>query len=88
MVTKIDEEFTTDDLIAELQEHIPPILVRKPGGVTCKEWAIAQSINSSTAHTQLIELVEKGILYRERARGESKPFWVYYKVKAKLSAPA
>lgn len=77
MVTKVDEEFTTEDLIAELQEYYHQ--ERKPGGVTVAEWALAQDITKGNAGMQLSRLLDKGMLTKQKARVNGHRVFVYYK---------
>ena len=74
------EEFTTQDLIAELQAYHQPTPERREGGVTISEWAKAQNISLRLATAQLDELVEQGVLVKEFARlsAQGRGF-VYYK---------
>ena len=78
MVTKVDEEFTTEDLIAELKAHYHQ--ERKPGGVTVAEWASAQDITKNNAGMQLSRLLDEGILTKQKARVNGHRVFVYYKI--------
>ena len=74
------ETFTTQDLIAELQEYQQPIPDRREGGVTLTEWAKAQNISVRLAQKQLDEFVEQGKLIKEYARTSPQGRgFVYYK---------
>ena len=74
------ESFTTQDLIAELQEYSPRIGPRREGGVTTAEWSEAQGgISDVAAGRQLKKLVANGILEREWAVIDGRKWWVYYK---------
>jgi len=74
------EEFTTQDLIAELQAYHEPMPDRREGGVTISEWAQAQNISIRLAQKQLDELVERGMLFKEFARTSPQGRgYVYYK---------
>ena len=76
MVTEIDQEFTTEDLIAELQEYWDED--RDPGGVTTKEFAEAEGCTTETARGRLNALL-KTKLERRKARVKGHKVWVYYK---------
>ena len=80
MVTKVDEEFTTEDLIAELQAYHNE--ERKPGGVTVEEWAEASDINKDQARQQLNRMLDKGLLTKQKARVNGERVFVFYKVTA------
>ena len=56
------ESFTTEDLIAELQQHQQPAPPRREGGVTIREWEEAQGISDTSARNYLNKLVSKGVL--------------------------
>ena len=74
------ESFTTEDLIAELQEYYQPVPDRREGGVTRQEFAEAQNISIKMAGKLLEDLVTRGILVRETNRlGPSAKGYVYYK---------
>ena len=72
------EEFTTQDLIEELQAHYHD--ERKPGGVTVAEWAEAQNITKSHAGMQLSRLLDEGMLTKQKARVDGRRIFVFYKV--------
>ena len=75
------ETFTTQDLIAELQEYHQPIADRHPGGVTAYEWAEAQNISIKLARRQLKKLAADGVLVEEHCRLAPRSMgYVYYKV--------
>jgi hypothetical protein len=42
VATRIDEEFTAEDLLEELQQFHSPISERREGGITAGEYAKAQ----------------------------------------------
>ena len=71
------EEFTTADLIDELQEYVDE--ERKPGGVTPNEWAIAQGTSLQNARNYLDSLVLKGMMVKRKARVDGRRRFVYYK---------
>ena len=71
------EEFTTQDLIEELQAHYHE--VREPGGVTVDEWAKAQNINKENARMQLSRAVDRGLLTKQKARVNGRRMFVCYK---------
>ena len=74
------ENFTTQDLIEELQQYHQPTPARREGGVTIGEWAKAQNISIRLAGKQLDELVEQGMLVKEFARTSPQGRgYVYYK---------
>ena len=81
MVVKEDQEFTTEELIAELQKESPPIKPRPEGeGVTIKEWAVATGKGDRAASVELIKLMEQDVLRRERMRcADGLVRWVYFK---------
>jgi predicted transcriptional regulator len=70
------ETFTTQDLIEELQNHLPTTPIRKEGeGIT-----VQQGIAEPTARRQLTRLVEQGILTREKCKcADGEIRFVYYK---------
>ena len=73
------EEFTTQDLIEELQRYHPPIEERT-GGVTQQEWAKSQGIRPRSGGDLLNEMLDEGILYRLRQRcADGIVRYVYYK---------
>jgi predicted transcriptional regulator len=71
------EEFTTADLIDELQAYVNE--ERPPGGVTVNEWAKAECCSKNLASARLLFLVEEGVLTRVKARVDGRRRWVYYK---------
>ncbi len=74
------EKYTTQDLIAELQEYQKPIPPRREGGVTVREWAAAQGNSYANAARQLKDMIDKGLLEREWAISHNgKPMFIYYK---------
>ena len=73
------ETFTTQDLIAELQQHVVTYATRREGGVTIMEWAEAQKISDTAARNQLKKLIARGILEREWTVDAGVRFWVYYR---------
>jgi hypothetical protein len=73
-------DFTTEDLLNELQQYHNPIEDRKPGGITRKELAIANNISKKLAKTILEGEVAEGKLIREFNRlGPGARGYVYYK---------
>ena len=72
------EEFTTQDLIAELQIYYNE--ERKPGGVTAIEWGEAQGTTPECARMQLQRMLDDGVLTKEKARVDGRRMFVYYKV--------
>ena len=77
------ETFTTQDLIEELQQHQQTYAVRREGGVTIMEWAVAQGISDTAARKQLKKLMVQGILEREWTLDAGVRFWVYYRIETK-----
>lgn len=73
------EEFTTQDLIAELQQYHRTAAPRRPGGVTIDEWSEAQDISDTMARKQLQKLLKRGILERVWTLDNGSRFWVYYR---------
>ena len=74
------DTFTTQDLIAELQEYHQPIADRQPGGVTADEWSVAQNISIKLARRQLKKLASDGVLVEEHCRLAPRSMgYVYYK---------
>ena len=74
------ESFTTQDLIAELQEYNPPRAVRREGGLTVVDWAEAQNISTRQALVELDKLVDDGALVKEWSWIKKHSVgWVYYK---------
>ena len=75
------ETFTTQDLIAELQQHVVTYATRCEGGVTIMEWAAARGISDTAARNQLKKLIARGILEREwTISRDGIRCWVYYKI--------
>ena len=74
------DTFTTQDLIAELQQHAQTAAPRREGGLTVAEWAEAQGLSDTAARIQLKKLMTEGILEREWSISHSgiRQF-VYYK---------
>ena len=79
------ETFTTQDLIAELQQHVQTAKPRRTNekgetcGVTHQEWAEAQGFSDTTARRQLKKLVEQGKYEREWTISQDGiRSWVYY----------
>ena len=68
--------FTTEDLIAEIQEYLSED--RDPGGVTVGEFAEAQETSRQTASAQLNNLLGTK-LERRKFRVDGRRCWVYYK---------
>jgi len=79
------EEFTTQDLIEELQAYCKRD-ERKPGGVTITEWAEAQGLRRDNARIQLKRMCDEGVLFREKPRVDGTPTFVYYKAKPEALA--
>ena len=74
------EEFTTQDLIAELQAFHPPRPQFREGGLTIAAWAEAQNISEKSAAKELEIMQEEGTLFREWAQIKKHSLgWVYYK---------
>jgi hypothetical protein len=73
------EEFTTEDLIEELQKLHPPIRRRQAGeGVTIMEWSKAQGVGDRRACEQLRNLMQEGKLTRQKMRcADGMVRWVY-----------
>ena len=77
----MESDFTTEDLINELQAYHQPVADRRPGGVTATEWAEAQNISESIARKQLKQLAADGVLIKEHCRLAPRAMgYVYYKV--------
>ncbi len=74
------ESFTTEDLIAELQQYHQTAVPRREGGVTIAEWAEAQEFSETAARKQFKKLMAKGILEREWTLDGGNRMYVYYKV--------
>ena len=73
-------DFTTEDLIQELQAYHQPMQDRRPGGVTVIEWAESQNISDKRARKQLRQLVADGVLVEEHCRlAPNAQGFVYYK---------
>jgi uncharacterized phage protein gp47/JayE len=80
MATRVDEEFTTEDLVRELQAHQQPIIERQEGGITHQEWAIAQGVSDTAGRNQLKKMMAEGLLTREwQMCGDGNRRYVYYK---------
>ena len=77
------ENFTTADLIAELQQYHLTAVPRREGGVTIIEWAQAQGISDTAARKQLKKLVAKGVLEREWTLDGGNRMFVYYRIESK-----
>ena len=76
----MESDFTTEDLIQELQQYHQPIPDRRPGGVTVLEWAESQNISDKFARKQLRQLVADGVLVEEFCRlAPNAQGYVYYK---------
>ena len=74
------DTFTTQDLIAELQQHAQTAAPRREGGVTVAEWAEAQGISDTAARKQLNKLIKEGILEREWTISQNGTrMFVFYK---------
>lgn len=71
------EEFTTADLIDELQAYIAN--ERPPGGVTAKEWAKEKEVTEQCAGGHLRALMDKGVLTRRKYSVDGHRIFVYYK---------
>ena len=84
------ESFTTQDLIAELQQYqqiAAPRRTTEKGeacGVTIAELAEEHGISDTAARNQLKKLVTKGILEREWTLcPDGQRRWVYYRIEKK-----
>ena len=77
------ETFTTQDLIAELQEYQLTAVPRREGGVTIAEWSEAQEVSETASRKQLWKLVTKGILEREWTLDGGNRMYVYYRIENK-----
>jgi len=78
MVTEIDQEYSTADLIAEVVNHTGGG-ERPPGGVSVSEYATAEEIRTNSANMILTELFKEGMLTRRKYRVGGKLVFVYYK---------
>ena len=76
------DTFTTEDLIAELQEYTQTAAPRREGGVTIAEWSEAQGVSDTAARNQLKKLVIRGILERVWTLDGNR-MWVYYRIENK-----
>ncbi len=72
------EEFTTADLIDELQAYVGGG-EREPGGVTVDEWAETQGISRHNAQQVLYGMFKEGKLTRRKHRVAGPLVFVYYK---------
>ena len=72
------DDFDTNDLIAELQAYMGGG-EREPGGVTSNEWAKARGVAPPTASNQLLQMVQAGVLTRNKYRIDGRMTFVYYK---------
>ncbi len=72
------EEFTTADLIDELQAYVGGG-EREPGGVTTEEFAEAQGIDENNGGNTLRKLFKDGKLTRRKYRVNGRMTFVYYK---------
>ena len=78
------ETFTTQDLIAELQQYQQTASPRREGGVTVIEWSEAQGVSDTAARNQLKKLVTEGILEREwNVCADGQRRFVYYGIEKK-----
>ena len=77
------ESFTTQDLIAELQQYHLAAAPRREGGVTIIEWAQAQGISDTAARKQLRKLMDEGVLEREWTLDGGNRMFVYYRIESK-----
>ena len=77
------ESFTTQDLIAELQQYHLTAAPRRDGGVTIIEWAQAQGISDTAARKQLRKLMDEGVLEREWTLDGGNRMYVYYRIESK-----
>ena len=73
------DTFTTEDLIAELQEYTLTAAPRREGGVTIAEWSEAQGVSDTAARKQLQKLMAEGVLEREWTLDGGSRMWVYYR---------
>ena len=78
MVTEIDQEYSTADLIAEVRKYAGGG-ERPPGGVSVAEYAIAEGIMTNSANMILTDLFKEGLLTRHKYRVSDKLVYVYYK---------
>ncbi|MHC4196084.1 MAG: hypothetical protein ACYSQZ_09150 [Planctomycetota bacterium] len=76
---RIDEEFTAEDLLEELQQFHSPISERREGGITAGEYAKAQGCSRKTARRRLNEFVDEGLLIKERCKMLQGRVYVYYR---------
>jgi Fic family protein len=90
MVTKIDKEFTTEDLIAELQQYQQPAPPRRTTakgeacGVTIREWEEKQGVSDTSARKDLNKLVSRGILEKVWTLcPDGQRRFVYYRIENK-----
>ena len=77
------ETFTTQDLIAELQEYQQTAVPRREGGVTIAEWSEAQEVSETASRKQLRSLMTKGVLEREWTLDGGNRMYVYYRIENK-----
>jgi hypothetical protein len=73
------ENFTENDLMAELLAADPPLTERKPNGVTVNEYAAARHISPGIASDKLYRLWQAGKLIREWCIVDGQRMLVYYK---------
>ena len=78
------DTFTTQDLIAELQQYQQAAAPRREGGVTCDEWAEKQGVSNTAARNHLKKFVAQGILEREwNLCPDGQRRYVYYRIESK-----
>ena len=76
----MEETYTTQDLINELQAHQQPIIERQEGGITHQEWADAQGISDTAGRSQLKKMMAEGLLTRElQMCNDGNRRYVYYR---------
>ena len=76
----MEETYTTQDLINELQAHQQPIVERQEGGITHQEWAIEQGVSDTAGRNQLKKMMAEGKLFREwQMCGDGNRRYVYYR---------
>ncbi len=83
------ESFTTEDLIAELQQYHQTAVPRRTTekgetcGITIAEWAEKQEYSETAARKYLNKLMTKGILEREWTLDGGNRMYVYYRIENK-----
>ena len=80
MVTKIDNEYTTDDLYNELLQLYEPIKDLREGAITAEEMSQRWNCKIETARKRMNALVKKGEYTREKAHlGPYAIGYAYYR---------